>query len=254
MKSGTSSLYSYLIRHPKVCKSIVKEPEFFSENQGHGAKADKYEDLWDFDPKTHQIALEASTGYTKYPFEKNVPKNIFDYGLNPKFIYIVRNPIDRIISQYHFVKNNPKWDDHDIISEETISFSSYFLQLSQYRKYFSKDRILIVDFKDLSENPIDTTNKVFDFLEIDRKSFSDYPAEHKTKIKGKLELSIQKRFSPVIRLFPYNFSKRMQSLLFKSKKKKILSENELSTLKSKLSKDMNKFKVEYNFDVSKWGF
>jgi len=65
MKCGTSSLYSYLLDHPQICPPIVKEPEFFSENQAHGVQVDNYSDLWSFDDTVHKYALEASTGYTK---------------------------------------------------------------------------------------------------------------------------------------------------------------------------------------------
>ena len=76
MKCGTSSLYNYLQGHPEICPAIDKEPEFFSENQGHGVQVDNYSDLWSFNDSVHKYALEASSGYTKYPSEPNVPKNI----------------------------------------------------------------------------------------------------------------------------------------------------------------------------------
>src|SRR3954469_11077337 len=78
MKGGTSSFYNYLIQHPQICGARAKEPEFFSEHQLHKVRCDRYSDLWDFDAEKHRIALEASTGYTKYPLEPNVPRNIFD--------------------------------------------------------------------------------------------------------------------------------------------------------------------------------
>ena len=109
MKCGTTSLYYYLAQHPEICPAIRKETEFFSENQGHGVRVDKYEDLWDFDRSVHKYALEASTGYAKYPMEPNVANNILDYGIRPKFIYIIRNPFDRIQSHYNSMRYEPGW-------------------------------------------------------------------------------------------------------------------------------------------------
>jgi hypothetical protein len=86
MKCGTSSLYSYLQNHPEICPAIIKEPEFFSENQGHGVQVDNYNDLWSFDCSVHKYTLEALTGYTKYPLEPNVPKNIFSYDTGGEFV------------------------------------------------------------------------------------------------------------------------------------------------------------------------
>ena len=76
MKCGTSSLYTYLEGHPEICPAVGKEPEFFSENQAITLQVDNYSDLWSFNESVHKYALEASTGYTKYPTEPNVAKNM----------------------------------------------------------------------------------------------------------------------------------------------------------------------------------
>src|SRR5688572_4882156 len=87
MKSGTSSFYHYLIQHPQICPAKMKEPMFFTDYQLQKVSIDNYSDLWDFDSEKHKIALEASTGYTKYPFEPDVPRKISEYGIRPKMIY-----------------------------------------------------------------------------------------------------------------------------------------------------------------------
>ena len=94
MKCGTTTLYSYLQGHPQICPSITKEPAFFTKNHPHAIQVDNYSDLWSYNESVHKYALEASTGYTKYPSEPNVAKNIYNYGIRPKFIYIIRNPFD----------------------------------------------------------------------------------------------------------------------------------------------------------------
>jgi hypothetical protein len=71
MKCGTSSLYSYLEGHPEICPAVGKEPEFFSENQAITVQVDNYS----VNDSVHKYALEASTGYTKYPSEPYVAKN-----------------------------------------------------------------------------------------------------------------------------------------------------------------------------------
>jgi len=163
MKSGTSSLYQYLIQHPEICPAKTKEPEFFSENQLHKLECDFYSDLWEFDKKKHKISLEASTGYTKYPFERNVPKNIYNYGISPKMIYCVRNPFDRILSQFRYAKKFSSWIDQEFVSDQLISLSNYFLQLEQFRKFFPKENILVVDFDDIASNSKNVINAIFNF-------------------------------------------------------------------------------------------
>src|SRR5579864_1872053 len=82
MKCGTSSLFNYLASHPAICKCVTKEPEFFSAHQLHRRKGvAAYEHLWSFDPDVHLYALEASTGYTKYPEERDIPEKMYRYNI-----------------------------------------------------------------------------------------------------------------------------------------------------------------------------
>jgi len=256
MKSGTSSLYNYLIQHPEICPSRIKEPEFFTENQGHGLKVDNYYDLWDFDSLKHKVVLEASTGYTKYPFEQNVPRKIFDYGINPKFIYIVRNPLDRILSQHLFLKNKGKWGDLPVISDQTILLSKYFLQLQNFRLFFSKENFLILDFDELVNNPQISANKVFAFLDIAQYKIDANRIYNETKTSNNTIQFLKSRFSRIIRVLPSSFNKKSHRLIttISKPKKRKLSQKEIFQIRKMLVSDMREFSSEYNFDIKKWGF
>ena len=124
MKSGTTSLYSYLVQHPEICECRIKEPEYFTQHQSHGVQEKKYEELWNFDETVHRYVLESSTGYTKYPLEKDIPAKISEYGIKPWFIYILRDPFERIESHFNAGRFNPEWK-HSILDEHLISVSNY---------------------------------------------------------------------------------------------------------------------------------
>ena len=191
MKCGTSSLYTYLEGHPEICPAVGKEPEFFSENQAITVQVDKYSDLWSFNDSVHKYALEASTGYTKYPSEPNVAKNIYNYGIRPKFIYIIRNPFDRITSHYNFRIWDEAWR-FNIVDPHLINISNYFLQLEQYRKYFPLEDILILDFDDLRDNPRSVLQRIYQFLDLSHGYFpDDYKAENLTPIITKFEKNLR---------------------------------------------------------------
>ena len=160
MKSGTSSLFRFMSVHPQICCARVKEPEFFSENQRHGVDVARYEDLWDFDPAVHDYALEASTGYTKFPSEPNVPQRIAEYGLQPKFIYIMRNPFERIGSHFNFKRNDKRWE-HTIIDQHLIATSNYFLQLNHFLKYFDRKQFLLLEVSNLASAPEKLLDQVY---------------------------------------------------------------------------------------------
>src|SRR5690606_22291180 len=154
MKAGTSSLFRLLQAHPSICPAQSKEPEFFSQRQGHAFRVQRYEDLFDVDHGVHRLCLEASTGYTKYPEEVGVPRRIKEYGLNPRFIYLVRNPVARIVSHLNYAHiNNYAWASDHLFGLYAVTFSMYYTQLSEYLGSFpDRDQYFIADFDDLKNN------------------------------------------------------------------------------------------------------
>lgn len=257
MKCGTTSLYRYLEGHPEICPANTKEPEFFSTHQRHRHNVDKYQDLWDYDATVHRYAMEASTGYTKFPSEPGVPKSIHEYGIRPKFIYLVRNPFDRIVSHYNFMRQYPSWD-RDMHDSHLIHVSNYFLQLQQFREYFPLDSILILDFDDLCGSPAAMLAKVYSFLDIS----SDYQppsfaADNVTPTPSMLETTIER--SPLryaARLFPASLKSaiRVATRRISKPDKRLLSDDEKSRIHSLLKDDMRRLNHEYGVDVRKWGF
>ena len=257
MKCGTSSLYDYLVGHPEICPSITKEPEFFSENQGHGVDVESYYDLFSFDSSIHKYTLEGSTGYTKYPMEANVPKNILEYGISPKFIYIIRNPFDRIQSHYNFMQKDDKWS-LDIVDNHLISTGNYFLQLEQYRRYFPISSILILDFDDLKSNPSSVLKDVYDFLGLSHSYFPDrYEVLNRTRPIARLEKSIRKaRIDQLLRPLPRASKNALKTALQKvlPAERRELMEAEREFIYNQLDESMLSLNEVYGFDSSKWGF
>ncbi|MEA3469299.1 MAG: sulfotransferase, partial [Thermodesulfobacteriota bacterium] len=97
-RSGTTSLHKYLEAHPEIFMSEVKEINYFSNNRYWEKGINWYESH--FKTATEKIRGEASTSYTNYPLIKDVPKRLFHYLPDAKFIYILRDPIDRFLSHY----------------------------------------------------------------------------------------------------------------------------------------------------------
>ncbi len=257
MKCGTSSVYSYLERHPAICPACTKEPEFFSENQGHGADVDRYEDLWAFDTAKHRFALEGSTGYTKYPLEQNVPRNISEAGINPRFIYIIRNPFDRIASHYNFKRGDKDWE-LDIQDDHLINTSNYHLQLEQYRRYFPRDRFLILDFDALKSDPRGLMLEIYEFLGLEPDNLPEaYAVLNKFKGESAVEGRLRKwGVDKVWGVLPPSLKRLGKKAVhaMSPPRKRALSESERQYVHSRLAEGMANLKDEYGFDVAKWGF
>lgn len=254
MKCGTTSLFNYLEQHPQICPAKVKEPEYFSENQQHGVELGRYEDLWNFDQSVHKYVLEASSGYTKFPMEMNVPENIFNYGIKPKFIYIIRNPFERIESHYNYMQGDSSWS-LDINDGHLLNTTKYFTQIKHFQPFFSADEFLMLDFTDLISEPSMVLKKIYSFLNIE---IDFYPSEfgvfNETKVDSRLEKIIQQL--NVGKYFPKALKDKVKESLKKISPpaNRQLSDLEKEAIYNALKQDMESLRKDFDFDVSRWGF
>jgi hypothetical protein len=178
-KAGTTSLHYYLDQHPQVQMSSIKEPHFFSgpENgipfppERIGDRGE-YERL--FDP-AFEVRGEASPSYTNAPRREGVPERIGELVPDAKFVYLVRDPIERTVSHYrHEVASGNEQRSLEKALDEIADPYSYLAchslygrQLELYLRRFPADRVLVIDQAELLLDREATLREVFAFLEVD---------------------------------------------------------------------------------------
>ena len=178
MMCGTTSLYNYLAQHPEIAACQTKETGFFNFSSRFSKGFDFYQGLWNWQPGKHKYALEATPGYTRvtHPKYLNAAEKIHltkeKTGVNFKFIYIVRNPIDRVESHYTQGKKHRNLkvinSQEATIDAEIIDTSRYAMQIKEYYQRFPAEDILLLTLEDLQSNPQALMERICDFLEIDR--------------------------------------------------------------------------------------
>lgn len=258
MKCGTSTFFSHLTRHPEVAPSRVKEPEYFSEFQGHGADVNRYEDLWEFDPDLHRYCVEASTGYTKYPHEPHVPDRILATGIQPRFIYLVRDPIARIESQFnHGFLRRTEWAYDDYLDPGLLDLSRYHMQLQQFLLRFpNRSRYLILDFDELVAEPQRMMERVFEWLALDPIPITRGRRVNRTPQRSRLELLLADlNLSWPQKLLPAAIKRRLKRFLReRTPARRRMTADERARVIRCLRRDIQLFGEEFDFPVQKWGF
>lgn len=178
-KAGTTSLTRYLDLHPDVHMASLKEPHFFVEpGDGLPTIEDRVGSLSSYQKLFASRAPargEASTSYSHYPARRGVPERIHDRVPDARFIYLVRDPVDRVVSHYrHQVVHGGERrsiesaiGDIDRPDNVYICASRYATQVARYTNVFPKDRILVVDHADLKHRRSATMTTVFRFLSVD---------------------------------------------------------------------------------------
>ena len=173
MKCATSSLHEQLALQPGVFMTELKEPNFFSNDTQYQKGLEWYTSL--FIPEDTDILVgESSTHYTKLPtypetierIKKDIPN-----AEKIKFIYVMRHPIDRLVSQYIHEwsqRNIPENKDINVAIHEypeLIAYSKYSMQLQPYFEHFGDDRVLPIFFERLISEPQPELNRICRFLE-----------------------------------------------------------------------------------------
>lgn len=104
-RSGTTYLYKILDEHPEIflAKPIKPEPKYFLEGNESLLNKDYYLNKYfsDLGPNV-KIIGEKSTSYIEYDISNKI-KSLFPKS---KVIAILRNPVDRAISNYFFSLQN----------------------------------------------------------------------------------------------------------------------------------------------------
>lgn len=256
MKSGTTTIFNNLALHPEISTPPNKEPGFFCEKMGDPKyKVKDYYSIFELE-KQHKYIFDASTHYTKYPIEQNIPKKIFDYGLKPKFIYIVRNPLDRIESHYNYMRRKLTWKAK-LTDVNLVHTSNYHLQLEQYKPYFDTKEFLVIDFDDLTNDVKGTVKKVYDFIGISNYVFEEKKTQfNKTKSVSRSEKHLKQNLGGKFNFLPEstrNFIKDQLKTVLKPKIYK-LTKRQRKRIHKQLEQDMISFGKEYGINVKKWGF
>ncbi len=178
MKSGTTTLYETLLKHPQVYLSRLKEPNFFSYSGTPGAIINNLEDYQAlFREVTDEKAVgEASTTYLFHP---KAPKRIHRYIPHVKLIVILRDPADRAYSLYLMkyrneiqkllYKQNPLDSFAKVVQRGIGGGLSelYCPALKYYFNLFGREQIKICIYQDLKDIPVILFKDICKFLNVD---------------------------------------------------------------------------------------
>jgi hypothetical protein len=118
-----------------------------------------------------EIVGEASTNYSKLPLVPNVAERIFQFNDKARFIYLLRDPVERTLSHYwHMVRHHAE-NRHVItaIKEDShfTDVSYYAMQLEPYFRFFSPDRVHVLTYEELINTPRETMHALYEWLGVD---------------------------------------------------------------------------------------
>jgi hypothetical protein len=197
-KSGTTTLHELLNLHPEISMSKVKEPVFWNNKNFEKYLEQDWLNYKKLFVEKSKIYGESTTSYMYYnSFIDNINKN---YKKSPKFIFILRNPIDRYNSHFWWMKglgleknkiknvlnieSQINFEEYDYYPKNYFQFGLYSKWIQRFIDNFGLENIKVITLEKLISNRLDTINSCFDFLGLKKlESIPEKNSNKTTRIK-----------------------------------------------------------------------
>ena len=204
-KSGTSSMFSYLKQHPQVLRPIFKEPYFFDRQYHRGLawygsnfpSQRAVNRLNDRMGRAH-LTFEATATYI---FDEHVPARVARDLKTRKFILLLRNPAERVISAFQHarrmgiesrslaeaVESDMQRYRAEAAGEKEngqhprpsyLKRGIYHEAVARWQSVFSPDDLLVLQSETLFAEPAKVMTEVFQFLDLPQPSRIDFEPQN----------------------------------------------------------------------------
>jgi Sulfotransferase domain len=217
-KCGTTSLVHWLGQHPEVFAPVLKDPCYFGSDliaRSHLRSEEKYLALYK-NWKSERFAMDATPVYL---CSLNAPREIAENVKSPKFIVMIRNPVEACYSLFHEnrfdgIEELPRFEDALNAEADRIRRSylprhgiaqivyyrkmyEYTAQIRRFAKQFGPQALRLIVLDDIQKNNNDEFVKVLEFLEIDTQCAHkiDFSIKNKAK-KARSRMAISLAINP----------------------------------------------------------
>lgn len=204
-KSGTTTLFEYLVKHPQLCLPTSKEATFFNHEGRYGGNWDQYlqTEFPSADPScmwgtvTPQYMYGAS-GPGKVADVRTTPRRMHARLPDVKLVAILRDPVERARS-HHAMALLEDWDTRPFdeavrqllepdalerarrdIHERSgyIVFGEYGRILQGFLDVYPREQLLVLFTKDLNDDPHAVMTELFQFIGVDPAFVPDNLGRH----------------------------------------------------------------------------
>jgi hypothetical protein len=174
-KCATTWLFRCLSEHPEVFLPDFKEINFFTvcrwgddyESKGIGYYLDLFTAA-----EPEQIIGDFSPNLLQDPF---APERLQALLPDARLIVMMRNPIERSHSHYHYVRNRTHYHGHSLLeiledpSRDPAGFLSqglYGRQLELWLAHFPMDQFLVIRTEEVHDTPEQVFRRTCEFIDV----------------------------------------------------------------------------------------
>lgn len=193
-RAGTTTLHRYLLQHSDIFLPKGKEIHFFSKDELYNRGTDYYKK--EFEARTDECAIGDisptywyrgrtydKSGSSQWTPESDTPNRIYDTYPDVRLIFTLRNPVDRLQSQYW--KNVREGAENTTplkaaIDEELqgkrqpetnkncwLYLNHYPVHLRKWLRLFEREQILFLIFENWISDPKSALNAICNHIGVD---------------------------------------------------------------------------------------
>jgi hypothetical protein len=226
-RSGTTSLFNYLVQHPDVLPPLGKEVHYFDLHYSRGLQWYRGRFPYNYRLRGGSLTLDASPYYLAHPL---VPARVAPVLPEVKIIALLRNPVDRALSHYQHelrsgrefltfpealaheserlageeerLRNDPQYYSHNHHRYSYTRRGVYIEQLRRWEQHFPRSQLLVLQSEWLFHDPVAATSAVQEFVGLRPHRLKRY----KPFFQGKYDRAMpaEVRTSLVAYFEPYN--------------------------------------------------
>jgi hypothetical protein len=188
VKSGTTSVWAHLKRHPQVFLPGMKEPHFFADSLAPvpprvsdlhcPGDLERYQSLYAHCGERSAVG-DASPSYL---WDENAPKNIHRVCPHARIIVLLRDPVERAYSQYLMNVSMGQEElqpleamQRDMAREEKgwwsarlyVALGRYASQIQRYFDVFGKEQVSVFSFDQLKREPQIVFSQIAEHIGVD---------------------------------------------------------------------------------------
>ena len=200
-KAGTTSVNRWLMDHPDVAGPIVKETEYFVDEDSHA-----------YNPKSN-VLHQGVAGYGKffehiesgsarvvletapdYMYQRVALSEVSRLSSQPKIIFLLREPAAQIYSLFHYLQNNhqyvpsamtfsefvglsreqsPRLAHHELL-QNAVHNAKYVIHIDRWIAQGCQDRVGVYLFEDLVRDSASFVKRVCRDWGLDPAFYDDY--------------------------------------------------------------------------------
>jgi len=202
-KAGTSALFKMLARHPQVLAPAVKEQHFFDSDANYAKGFAHYRAQFPLVPRGGgKVSFEATPAYL---FVERAAARLHTHLPEARLVAVLRDPVKRAYSAWNMFRdfaNNPVHGHlhdarsfaqavEDELSGRDVPWEHRYLarghyagQLRRYFDLFGRDRVLVVPYRDLRDDPQRVLDQVCALTGLEPHAFDPQALRTKDNVRG----------------------------------------------------------------------